>query len=144
MRESHVTSAEQMEAPEDRHGSADAVTALDAHETRQDSVPVGFLELLARRHEPHPRRVLRGQPPHHVDLLEGELDRVEKLRLARHVRRPELRAHVSSTEARQVGLPLRPEGRVLGQVVEWKITEVGVPTVLPKVPREVVVPQNKK
>lgn len=141
MGQGHVTRAQPVEAPQHRHGGADAVTTLDADQAGDHAVPVGVFQLAARRHQPDSLGVARGQPAHDVDLLQGELDGVEELRLARHVGRPELRADDALLQANQVGLPLRAPAGVARQVlVKGEVTQLRAAAVLAKIPREVVVP----
>jgi len=81
----HVTRAQPMEAPQHRHGSANTVTTLYAHQTGNHPVPMSVLQFAARRHQPDPLGVTRREPAHDIDLLQGELHGVEVLRLAWHV-----------------------------------------------------------
>lgn len=140
MGQGHVTRAQPVEAPQHRHGGADAVATLDAHQAGDHAVPVRVFQLAARRHQPDSLGVARGQSAHDVDLLQGELDGVEELRLARHVGRPELRADDALLQANQVGLPLRAPAGVARQVlVEGEVTQLRAAAVLAKIPGEVVV-----
>lgn len=139
MRERHVPGAQMMKAPQHGHARPDTVTALDAHQTGYDPVPVCLLEFPARRHQAHLLGVLGRQTTHHVDLLEGELDGVEKLRLAGHVGRPELGADDAAAQTDQVGLPGRAPARVLREVdVEGKVPEARAAALLAQVPGEIV------
>lgn len=140
MGQGHVTCAQPVETSQHRHGSADAVATLDAHQAGDHPVPVSVLQLVARRHQPDSLGVARGQPAHDVDLLQGELNGVEELRLAGHVGRPELRANDALLQANQVGLPLRAPAGVARQVlVEGEVIQLRVAAVLAEVPGEVVV-----
>lgn len=123
MGQGHVARAQPMEAPQHRHGSANAVTTLYPYQAGDHSVSVRVLQLAARRHQPDPFGVTRRESAHDVDLLEGELHGVEELRLAWHVGRPELRANDPLFQANQIGLPLRTPAGIARQVlVEGKVT----------------------
>ena len=140
MCEGHVPRPEMVKAPQNGHAGSYAVAAFDPDQARDDPVLVCLLELAARRDEPHLGRVLGSEPPHHVDLLEGELDCVQKLGLARHVGGPELRPYDASSQPDQVRLPTRAPGRVFRQVdVEREVSKVRVSTLLAQVPGEIVV-----
>jgi len=137
----HVTRAQPMEAPQHRHGGADTVTTLYAHQAGDHSVPMSVLQFAARRHQPDPFGVTRREPAHDVDLLQGELHGVQVLRFARHVSRPELRTDDSLLQADQIGLPLRtPTGIARQILVEREVVELGAAAVLAQIPRKVVVP----
>lgn len=112
-----------MEAPQYRHGSADAVTTLYPYQAGDDSVSMCVLQLAARRHQPDPFGVTRRESSHDVDLLEGKLHSVEKLRLAWHIGRPELSANDPLFQADQIGLPLRTPAGVARQIlIEGEVT----------------------
>lgn len=133
-----------MKAPEDGHAGAYTVSALYANQTRDNPIFVGLLKFPAGRDESHLRRVLGREPPHDVDLLKGELDRIEKLGLARHVGRPELRPNNPSPQPYQICLPAWAPRCVFREVnVERKVTEVRVAALLPKIPSKVVVAETK-
>lgn len=141
MGQGHVTRAQPVEAPQHRHGGADAVATLDPHQAGDHPVPVRVLQLAAGLHQPDALGVARREPAHDVDLLEGELHGVEELRLARHVDRPELRPDDPLLQADQVGLPLRAPAAVARQIlVEGEVVQVRAAAVLAQVPGEVVVP----
>lgn len=70
------------------------------------------------------RVVLVGETLYQVDLFEGELYRVPVLRVARHVRGPELCGHSALFQPRQVGVAPRtccPRGYRPQILVEIKI-----------------------
>jgi len=46
----HVTRTQPMEAPQHRHGGADAVTTFYAHQAGDHPVSMGVLQLAARLH----------------------------------------------------------------------------------------------
>lgn len=134
-----------MKAPQNGHAGPYAVSTLDSYQTRDDSVPVSLFEFATGSNEPHLRRVLGREPPHHVDLLEGELDRVQELGLAWHVGRPKLRTDYASTQTNQVGLPAWAPGCVFRQIyVEWKVAKMGVSSLFAQIPGEIVVSEKKK
>lgn len=137
----HVARAQPVEAPEHRHGGADAVATLYPHQAGDHPVPVRGLQLSARRHHPDALGVARREPAHNIDLFEGELHGVEELWFARYVGRPELRPDDPLLQADQVGLPLRAPTAVTRQIfVEGEIIQLRAAAVLAQVPGEVVVP----
>lgn len=123
MGQGHVARAQPMEAPQHRHGSADAVTTLYPYQTSDYSVSVRVLQLAARRHQPDPFGVTWRESAHDVDLLQGELHGVEELCLAWHVGRPELCPNDPLFQTNQIGLPLRTPAGIAWQVlVEGEVT----------------------
>lgn len=117
------------------------MATLDPHQATDHPILVRLLQLLAAGHQPDPLRVPRHEPAHHVDLLQGELHRVQKLRLAWHVDGPELPAHDTLPQPHQVRLPLRAPAGVSRQVlVEREVLQLSAPSMLAQVPSEIVVP----
>jgi len=136
----HVARAQPVEAPQHRHGGADAVATLYSHQTGDHPVPMRVLQLAARRHQPDALGVAQRESAHDVDLLEGELHGVEELGLARHVGRPELRPDDSLLQADQVGLPLRAPAAVARQIlVEGEVIQLRAAAMLAQIPGEIVV-----
>ena len=141
MGERHVSCTEMMEAPEHRHTSANAVSALDADEAGYKTVSVRLFQLSTRGDEPHLLGVFRRETSHHVYLLESKLHGVEELCLAWHVCRPELRADDPATQPLQVRLPRWTPRRVLRQIrVEWQVSKTRAAALLAQCPCEIVVP----
>lgn len=143
MGQGHVARAQPVEAPQHRHGGADAVATLYPHQAGDHPVPVCILQLVARLHQSDALGIPRREPAHDVDLLKGELYGVEELCLARHVGRPELRPNNPLLQANQIGLPLRAPAAVARQIlVEGEVIQFRAAAVLAQVPGEVVVPEG--